>query len=331
MSYAELVRAGDVADPEIARFFQTMQERINAISTELLFFTLELNRLDDAALDGQAGRSGAGALSAVAARRAGACGRTSCRDDLEKLLHEKSVAGRTAWTRLFDETIAELRFPFRGRDLTEPEAMHLLSDRDGAVRQRGGADRSARCSAGTRGIFALITNTLAKDKEIEDRWRNFPRPISSRNLSNFVEDEVVDALIAAVRGELSEPVAPLLPAEGALVRGRRSCRSGTATRRCPSDDDRADPLGRGASARCCRPIARSRPRWRRSASASSPRAGSTRRCGRARRRAPSPIRPCRARTPICCSTTRARPRDVMTLAHELGHGVHQVLAAGQGP
>ena len=197
ISYAELTRAGNVADPEIARFSQTMHERINAISTELLFFALELNRIDDSELDAKAADPALARyrpwLRDVRAFRPHQLG-----DELEKLLHEKSVAGRAAWVRLFDETIAELRFPFRGRELTEPEAMHLLSDRDGTVRKE--AALSIGEVLGNHGrLFALITNTLAKDKEVEDRWRHFPRPISGRNLSNFVEDEVVDALVAAVR------------------------------------------------------------------------------------------------------------------------------------
>src|ERR1700676_80890 len=197
MSYAELTRAGNVADPEIARFYQTMHERINAISTELLFFALELNRIEDAELDAKTADPALARyrpwLRDVRAMRPHQLG-----DELEKLLHEKSVAGRSAWVRLFDETIAELRFPFRGRELTEPEAMHLLSDRDGVVRREAAV--SIGESLGNHGrLFALITNTLAKDKEDEVRWRHFPLPISARNLSNFVEDEVVDALISAVR------------------------------------------------------------------------------------------------------------------------------------
>src|SRR5438876_4894072 len=196
-SYVELTRAGNVADPEIARFFQTMHERINAISTELLFFTLEINRLDDAGLDGKMADPALAHyrpwLRDVRAQRP-----YQLSDDLEKLLLEKSVAGRAAWTRLFDETIAELRFPFRGQELTEPEAMNLLSDRDGAVRNEAALSIGKALGRHAR-VFSLITNTLAKDKEVEDRWRHFARPISARNLSNFVEDEVVDALIAAVR------------------------------------------------------------------------------------------------------------------------------------
>src|SRR5437588_2336184 len=169
MSYAELLRAGNVVDPAIAQFFQTTHERINAISTELLFFTLELNRIDDAALDEKLADPALAHyrpwLRDVRAMRP-----YQLSDELEKLLHEKSVAGRAAWTRLFDETIAELRFPYRGRDLTEPEAMHLLSDPDGAVRRE--AALSIGKVLGDNGrLFALITNTLAKEKKIEDRWR----------------------------------------------------------------------------------------------------------------------------------------------------------------
>src|SRR6266852_4629441 len=197
MSYAELMRAGNVADPEIARFFQTMHERITEISSELLFFTLEINRLEDGDLDAKAADP-ALARYRPWLRDVRALRPHQLSDDLEKLLLEKSVAGRAAWMRLFDETIAELRFTCRGRDLTEPEAMHLLSDRDGAVRREAALSIGEVLGRHAR-LFALITNTLAKDKEIEDRWRQFARPISARNLSNFVEDAVVDALIAAVR------------------------------------------------------------------------------------------------------------------------------------
>src|SRR5271154_3019012 len=197
VSYASLVHAGNLADPEIGRFYQTMQERVNAISTTLLFFTLELNRLDDAAL---AAKETDPALARYRPwlRDTRAFRPHQLSDEVEKLLHEKYVAGQAAWTRLFDETIADLRFPFRGEELTEAEALDLLSDRDPEVR-REAANNVGEVLGKNARTLGLITNTLAKDKEIEDRWRGFARPISSRNLSNFVEDEVVDALIAAVR------------------------------------------------------------------------------------------------------------------------------------
>jgi len=326
MSYAELTRSSNVADPEIARFFQTMHERINAISTELLFFALELNRIDDAALDAKL------ADPALAHYRPWLRDLRAFRphqlsDELEKLLHEKSVAGRAAWVRLFDETIAELRFPFRGRDLTEPEAMHLLSDRDGAVRKEA-ALSIGEVFADNGRLFALITNTLAKDKEIEDRWRNFPRPISARNLSNYVEDEVVDALIAAVRDaypSLSHRYYRLK----ARWFGAEELPYWDRNAPLPEDDDRAVP-------------------WREAEKtvlsayrAFSPELAAVGERFFRSRWIDAPVRPGKApgafahptvpgAHPYLLLNYQGRLRDVMTLAHELGHGVHQVLAAGQG-
>src|ERR1700751_1089923 len=134
MSYASLVHAGNLADPEIGRFFQTMQERINAVSTTLLFFTLELNRLGDAQL---AAKEADPALARYRPwlRDTRAFRPHQLSDEAEQRLHEKYVAGRAAWTRLFDETIADLRFPIRGNELTEAEALDLLSDRDAQLRR----------------------------------------------------------------------------------------------------------------------------------------------------------------------------------------------------
>ncbi len=230
MSYASLVHAGNLADPEIGQFFQTMQERTNAVSTTLLFFTLELNRLEDADLEAKE------ANPALARYRPWLRDTRAFRphqlsDEIEKLLHEKCVAGRAAWTRLFDETIADLRFPIGGRELTEAEALDLLSDREPAIRCEAALVIGEVLGKNAR-TFALITNTLAKDKEIEDRWRRFARPISSRNLANFVEDEVIDALIAAVRDSY-----PRLSHRYYKLKARwfrvDALPFGTATRRCP--------------------------------------------------------------------------------------------------
>jgi oligoendopeptidase F len=326
MSYAELLRAGNVADPEIARFFQTMQERINAITTDLLFFTLELNRVDDAALDAKLVDPALAHyrpwLRDIRAQRP-----YQLDDDLEKLLHEKSVAGRAAWTRLFDETIAELRFPFRGRELTEPEVMHLLSDRDGAVRREAALSIGEVLARHGR-LFALITNTLAKDKEIEDRWRGFRRPISARNLSNFVEDEVVDALIAAVRAsypELSHRYYRLK----ARWFGVEQLPFWDRNAPLPDDDDRTVPWPEAQSTVLT------------AYRAFSPELAAVGERFFAGRWIDAPVRPGKApgafahptvpgAHPYLLLNYQGRLRDVMTLAHELGHGVHQVLAARQG-
>jgi len=202
LSYAQLVHAGDMENPEVGRFYQTAQERVNDVSRKLLFFALEINRLDDAALEAKLTAPEAARyrpwLRDLRAFRA-----HQLSDDAERLLHDKEVAGRLAWVRLFDETIAALRFPVAGRRLAASEAFDLLSDRDAALRHQA-AKAIGRVLKEREREFALITNTLAKDKEIEDRWRGFARPVSSRNLANQVEDAVVEALVAAVKGAYGE-------------------------------------------------------------------------------------------------------------------------------
>jgi oligoendopeptidase F len=326
MSYAELMRAGNVADPEIARFFQTMHERVTLVSSELLFFTLEINRLEDSDLDAKASDPALARyrpwLRDVRAQRP-----HQLSDDLEKLLLEKSVAGRAAWTRLFDDTIAELRFACRGQDLTEPEAMHLLSDPDGAVRREAALSIGDVLGRNAR-LFALITNTLAKDKAVEDRWRHFARPISARNLSNFVEDEVVDALVAAVRASY-----PTLSHRYYRLKARWFGVDQLAfwdrNAPLPGDDDRAVPWAEAQST----VLAAYR--------AFSPEMAAVGERFFASRWIDAAVRPGKSpgafahptvpgAHPYLLLNYQGRTRDVMTLAHELGHGVHQVLAAGQG-
>ena len=191
-----------MTDPETGRFFQNMQEKVNAISTVLLFFTLELNRIEDGELAAKLKDAGL-AHYAPWLRDTRAFRPHQLSDDLEKLLHEKSVAGRAAWTRLFDETVAALRFPVAGQELSSAEALHLLSEPDPALRKEAAKSLGAVLGANTR-IFALVTNTLAKDKEIEDRWRGFKRPI-------FVAQSL-ELRRGRGRGRADRSGAPSLPA-----------------------------------------------------------------------------------------------------------------------
>src|SRR5271169_14926 len=326
LSYASLVHAGNLADPDIGRFYQTIQERTNTISTNLLFFTLELNRLDDAALEAKEADP---ALTRYCPwlRDIRAFRQHQLSDEVEKLLHEKYVAGRAAWTRLFDETIADLRFPIGGQELTEAEALDLLSDRDTEVRREAAASVGEVLGKNAR-TFALITNTLAKDKEIEDRWRRFARPISSRNLSNFVENEVVDALVSAVRDSY-----PRLSHRYYRLKARwfgvESLPFWDRNAPLPQDDDRLIP-------------------WREAEetvlsayNAFSPELAAVGSRFFSAGWIDAPVRPGKASGAFAHPTVpgahpylllnyQGRARDVMTLAHELGHGVHQVLAARQG-
>jgi oligoendopeptidase F len=325
-SYADLTYAGDQSDPEIGRFCQTIQERVNAIATHTLFFTLEINRISD-------GDISAKLVAPQTARYASWLRELrvfrphQLEDRVEKLLHEKHVTGRAAWTRLFDETMAGLRFPVRGRSLTSAEALHLLSAPDRDMR-RAAADSVAAVLGANAKTFALITNTLAKDKEIDDKWRSYPRPISSRNLANRVEDDVVEALIGAVRGAF-----PRLSHRYYALKARWF------------GLDRLEHWDRNAP---LPQVPEPEVSWTRARDVvlSAYEAFSPEMAAIGRRFFDRPwidagVRPGKSPGAFAHPTVpgvhpylllnyQGRTRDVMTLAHELGHGVHQVLAAAQG-
>ena len=325
-SYAQLVYAGDMSDPAIGRFYQTMQERTTDISAEILFFTLELNRLGDSELKDKM------AVPALARygpwlRDVRAFREHELSDDLERLLHEKRVAGRSAWVRLFDETMAALRFPLDGASLTSAEILNKMTDRDGAVREAA-AKSLGRVLGENLRVFALITNTLAKDKQIEDGWRAFQRPVSSRNLENFVEDEVVGALVAAVRAAYPR-LAHRYYGLKAKWFGVEALPYWDRNAPLPEDEDRLIPWDQAratvldAYAAFSGPLAEVGRRFFEHAWIDAPL-----RPGKAPGAFAHPTVP--SVHPYLLLNYQGRTRDVMTLAHELGHGVHQVLAGPQG-
>ena len=225
-------------------------------------------------------------------------------DRIEQLFHEKSVTGYGAFNRLFDETDGVAALQGGGQDARDRADAQPAAGSRARAKRKAAADALARTFRDNLRLFTLITNTLAKDKEISDRWRGFPDVAAARHLSNRVEPEVVDALVARRACGLSAPVAPLLRAESEVVRQEAAAALGP--QRAAAEG--AEPhhlVERGAGDGARRPTARSRRAWRRSPSASSATAGSMRRCGPARRRARSRTRPCRRRTPTCCSTIRA--------------------------
>jgi oligoendopeptidase F len=326
MSYAQLVHADDMSDAEAGRFYQNMQERTTEISTALLFFTLELNRLDEAELEAKLA-SEALARYRPWLRDIRAFRDHQLSDELESLLHEKQVAGRSAWIRLFDETMADLRFDFEGESLTATEVLHKLTDHDGAVREAAAKSFAHGLTRNIR-TFALITNTLAKDKEIEDKWRDFTAPVSSRNLANFVEDEVVDALVAAVKDSFPR-LSHRYYALKARWLGLERLPYWDRNAPLPDDLDRTIAWDEaeqsvlqayGAFSPDLADIGR---RFFEQAWIDAPA-----RPGKASGAFAHPTVP--SAHPYLLLNYQGRTRDVMTLAHELGHGVHQVLAGPQG-
>ncbi len=325
-SYAYLVYCTAMDDAETAQFFQTVREETTTTGSRLLFLTLELNRIEADAL---ADKLQAPALACYApwVRDVRAFRPFQLSDEVERLLHEKQVAGRAAWMRLFDETMAALRFPVRGETLTSADALNLLSDKEREVRKAAAQALGTVLGENVR-TFALITNTLAKDKEIEDQWRGFERPISARNLGNRVEDEVVDALIAAV--EASAPrLAHRYYALKARWMGVDRLDYWDRTAPLPEDDDRLIGWDEAAETVLA------------AYHAFSPELGGIGRRFFENDWIDAPVRNGKSpgafahptvpgAHPYLLLNYQGKTRDVMILAHELGHGVHQVLAGGQG-
>ena len=196
-SYAGLVHAGDSVDPAISKFYGDVSERLTAASVHLLFFGLELNRVDDAAIERAMETPELGHYRPwIEDLRKDKP--YQLEDRVEQLFHEKSQSGYAAWNRLFDQTISGLRFKVGGKELAIEPTLNLLQDRAPEKRKAAG-QALAKTFKDNERTFALITNTLAKDKEISDRWRGFQDVADSRHLNNRVEREVVDALVGSVR------------------------------------------------------------------------------------------------------------------------------------
>ena len=325
-SYAQLVGAADQLSPGVARFCQSIRERVTAISTDLLFLVLELNRIEQDDLD-RALADPELARYAPWLRDVRSFRDYQLSNELEEILHQKSVAGRAAWTRLFDETLAGISFEVEDASLGLAEVLDLLSNRDGA-RRKAAAEALSRELGARERLFCLVTNTLAKDKEVEDRWRGYPAPVSMRNLDNRVEDEVVEALVAAVTagyGRLAHRYyaikARWFGVDALAYWDRNAPVPGDDDREVTWDEARGIVLGswKDFSPRLAELGRRFFDnRW----------IDARPRPGKAPGAFSHPTVP--SAHPYILMNYLGRSRDVMVLAHELGHGVHQVLAARQG-
>jgi oligoendopeptidase F len=326
MSYAQLVYAGDMSSSENGKFYQSMQERATEIGSDLLFFGLEINRIEDADLDAKL-QSPELARYQPWLRDVRVFRPHQLSDELEEMLHEKSVAGRGAWMRLFDETMAGLRFEHDGKELTAAEVLDRLSHKDGKEREAAARTLSKVLGDNVK-LFSLITNTLAKDKEVEDKRRQYAHPISSRNRVNQVEDEVVDALVDSVSSSYAR-ISHRYYALKAKWFGVEALDYWDRNAPLPDDDDSV--IGWDAA----------KSTVLEAYGAFSPKLAEIGTKFFTDNWIDAPVRPGKASGAFSHPTVPAahpyillnyqgKTRDVMTLAHELGHGVHQVLAAGQG-
>lgn len=327
-SYAFLQYAQRSTDPDRAKFMGDTNEALTALSTRVLFLELELNRIEDADLE-----------AAFAADPALARYRTwfaelrkakphQLDDKLEELFHDKSVTAFSAWNRLYDETLSSLEFSVDGETLNLESTLHLLSEKDEAKREAAFRALAETFKANAR-LFTHITNVLAKDKEIADRWRGFEDIADSRHMANSVEREVVDALHAAVT-EAYPRLSHRYYRMKAKWFGKDKLNAWDRNAPLPTSDERIwdwdtavttvlDAYGRFSPdlADVARPFFNSG--WIDAPTGNGKLSGAF-----AHPTVPSAH-------PYLMLNYLGRTRDIMTLAHELGHGVHQRLAAAQGP
>tara|TARA_A100001037_G_scaffold81756_1_gene73842 strand:- start:659 stop:2431 length:1773 start_codon:yes stop_codon:yes gene_type:complete len=326
MSYAQLCHSTDVLSTEISRFYQTTQETLTEISAQLVFFKIELNQLDDEALKAKLTSSKLKNYSSWI-RDLRMFRPHVLKEEMERLLQDKRNAGQGAWVRLFDETMARMRIEVDNQHKTVEEALHDLSDSEPKLRKKAAKALGGNFKKHIH-LFSLITNTLAKDKEVDDRWRNFSMPQSSRNLENFVEDDVVEALVNSVQSAY-----PVLSHRYYKLKarwfGKQKLDYWDRNAPLPEDDNYTIPWNT-AKEIVLKAYQAFSPELSKIGKTffdnewidAQPRPGKV---GGAFAHPTVP-----SVHPYLLVNYMGRPRDVMTLAHELGHGVHQVLAAPQG-
>ena len=327
MSFIGLRYYQNTTDAARAKAMSDAQDKVTVFTTPLVFFSLEVNRLEDSVLDGWFAANADLARYKPIFDRLRAMRPYQLSDELEKFLHDQSTVGAAAWNRLFDETIAGLEFEIDGETRGLEATLNDLTEQDRAKREAA-ARELARVFGENVKIFARVHNTLAKEKEIEDRWRKMPTPQTGRHLSNHVEPEVVEALRNAVVNaypKLSHRYYELkrgwLGLDRMQVWDRNAPLPMESDRRIGWDEARETVLSAYGEfdpemAKLAEPFFEKG--W-----------------------IDAPVKPGKAPGAFAHPTVAdvhpyvmlnylGKPRDVMTLAHELGHGVHQRLAAGQG-
>lgn len=326
MSYAGLRYYQLTTDADRAKFLSDVQEKVTVFTTPLVFFTLEINRIEDATLDALFAANADLARYKPVFDRIRAMKPYQLSDELERFMHDLGIVG-DAWEKLFDETIAGLTFEIDGEELGIEATLNFLTEQDRSKREAA-ARELARVFADNIKIFARVHNTQAKEKEIIDRWRGMPSPQMGRHLSNDVEPEVVEALreaVVAAYPKLSHRYYELkrkwLGLDRMQVWDRNAPLPMETTRIVDWDEARATVME--------------------AYEAFDPRMGELAQPFFDKGWIDAGVKPGKAPGAFAHPTVTnvhpyvmlnylGKPRDVMTLAHELGHGVHQVLAADQG-
>jgi len=327
MSFAGLRYYQQTTDAGRAKFMSDMQDKLTTFTTPLVFFSLEFNRIDDARYDALMAENANLARYKPVLDRMRAMKPYQLSDELEKFLHDQSVVGASAWNKLFDETIAGLSFDVEGEAMGIEATLNLMTDPDRA-RREAGAKALAETFQSRLPLFARVHNTLAKEKEISDRWRGLPTPQMGRHLSNHVEPEVVEALRNAVVDAYPR-LSHRYYALKAKWLGLDTLQVWDRNAPLPMEDNRLVHWDE-ARKTVTEAYAGFDPRMAELAEPFFTDGWID--AGVKEGKAPGAFaHPTVTNVhPYVMLNYLGKPRDVMTLAHELGHGVHQRLAAGQG-
>jgi oligoendopeptidase F len=329
MSYAGLRYYQNTMDSDRAKFMADAQDRVTVFTTPLVFFGLEFNRLEDGHLASLLAANADLARYKPVFDRMRAMRPHQLSDELEKFLHDESVVGAAAWNRLFDETMAGLMFDVAGE--AEPSnleaTLNLLTDTNRTKREAAARALAVVFDKHVK-LFARVHNTLAKEKEIHDRWRKMPSPQHGRHLSNHVEPEVVEALrnaVVAAYPKLSHRYYRLKAKWMGLDKLQVWDRNAPLPQETPKLVDWPTATATVLDAYRAfdpRMADLAKPFFEKGWIDAGVKPG----------KAPGAFAHPTVTTvhPYVMLNYLGKPRDVMTLAHELGHGVHQVLAAGQG-
>ena len=327
MSYAGLRYYQITTDSDRAKFMADTQDKITAYTTPLVFYGLEFNRLDDAHLMSLLDANDDLARYKPVFDRMRAMKPHQLSDELEKFLHDQSTVGAAAWNRLFDETMAGLEFSVNGEVFNLEATLNFMTDHDRSTREAA-SHALAEVFQENIKVFARVHNTLAKEKEIEDRWRKMPTPQTGRHLSNHVEPEVVEAMrnaVVAAYPRLSHRYYALKAKWLGLERMQ------TWDRNAPLPMENARTVSwEEAQKTVMDAYADFDPKMAEIAKPFFTDGWID--AGVKPGKAPGAFAHPTVTTvhPYVMLNYLGKPRDVMTLAHELGHGVHQVLAAEQG-
>ncbi|MEZ5778022.1 MAG: M3 family oligoendopeptidase [Paracoccaceae bacterium] len=329
MSYAGLRYYQNTVEATRAKFMSDCQDKVTDFTTPLVFFSLEFNRIEDDAYKNLFDANAEIARYRPVFDRMRAMRPHQLSDELEKFLHDQSTVGASAWNKLFDETMAGLTFAVKGEaePMSLEATLNLLSEQE-RDRREAGARALAQVFGRNVKLFARVHNTLAKEKEIEDRWRKMPTPQTGRHLSNHVEPEVVEALrnaVVAAYPKLSHRYYRLKARWLGLKKLQvwdRNAPLPIEEKKTVGWDEARETVTSAYSAFSPELAKLTEPFFDRGWIDAAVKPG----------KAPGAFAHPTVTDvhPYVMLNYLGKPRDVMTLAHELGHGVHQVLAAPQG-